>query len=329
MASKFCIEELSEQLSLVDSHRGFIEAFCIFNLTFALIAALENLLVFHALWKSSTIPATVKKLFLSLVVSDFVAGILAQLMFGVIIAVILKKTSNGDQSIASFCPTILNLCYFLLVLLCSASFLTITAIAVDRLLSISLHLRYRELVTPKRVIIVLMALWLTSGTTGSLFIILSEHSNKVTAIVESIGLCLNTVAYIRIYEAVRYHQHQMKCHLRLQNSNLIDILRQRKSALNALVVYLVFLVCYLPYIFTIILLLVLDSEDTSLLLAERASLTLIFLNSSVNLLVYCWRYREIRDSVKSTLKKLFLHEQEWDRRLCKCLCPTYFPETSV
>ena len=163
MASKFCVEELSEQLSLVDSHRGFIEAFCILNLTFALIAALENLLVFHALWKSSTIPATVKKLFLSLVVSDFAAGILAQLMFGVIIAVMLKKTSNGDQSIASFCPTILNLCYFLLVLLCSASFLTITAIAVDRLLSISLHLRYRELVTPKRVIIVLMALWLTSG----------------------------------------------------------------------------------------------------------------------------------------------------------------------
>ena len=118
MASKFCIEELSEQLSLVDSHRGFIEAFCILNLTFALIAALENL-VFHALWKSSTIPATVKKLFLSLVVSDFAAGILAQLMYGVIIAVMLKKTSNGDQSIASFCPTILNLCYFLLVL-CAA-----------------------------------------------------------------------------------------------------------------------------------------------------------------------------------------------------------------
>ena len=64
MASKFCIEELSEQLSLVDSHRGFIEAFCILNLTFALIAALENLLVFHALWKSSTIPATVKKVVL-------------------------------------------------------------------------------------------------------------------------------------------------------------------------------------------------------------------------------------------------------------------------
>ena len=315
MASKFCVEELSEQLSLVDSHRSFIEAFCILNLTFALIAALENLLVFHALWKSSTIPATVKKLFLSLVVSDFAAGILAQLMFGVIIAVMLKKTSNGDQSIASFCPTILNLCYFLLVLLCSASFFTITAIAVDRLLSISLHLRYRELVTPKRVIIVLMALWLTSGTTGSLFIILREHSNAVTAIVESIGLCLNTVAYIRIYRAVRYHENRIQCQLQVQNSNSsIDLLRQRKSSLNALVVYLVFLVCYLRYIFTIILLLVLDSEDTSLLLAERASLILIFLNSSINPFVYCWRYREIRDSVKSTLKKLFLHERELDRR---------------
>ena len=169
--------------------------------------------------------------------------------------------------------------------------------------------------TPKRVISVLTALWLTSGATGSLFIILSEHSNKVTAIVESIGLCLNTVVYIRIYRAVRYHQNRIQCQLQVQNSNSsTDLLRQRKSSLNALVVYLVFLVCYLPYIFTIILLLVLDSEDTSLLLAERASLILIFLNSSINPLVYCWRYREIRDSVKSTLKKLFLHEREWDRR---------------
>ena len=321
MASQFCVEELSEQLLLFDSHRGFMEAFCILNLTFAVIAALENLLVFHALWKSSTIPATVKKLFLSLVVSDFAAGILAQLMFGVIIAVMLQKTSNGDQSIASFCPIILNFCYFLLVLLCSASFLTITAIAVDRLLSISLHLRYRELVTPKRVIIVLTALWLTSVTSGSLFIILPEHSNTVTAVVESIGLCLNTVAYIRIYRAVRYHQNQIQCQLQVQNSNSsTDLLRQRKSSLNALVVYLVFLVCYLPYIFTIILLLVLDSEDTSLLLAERASLTLIFLNSSVNPLVYCWRYREIRDSVKSTLKKLFCMNENGTEGRCENFC---------
>ena len=136
---------------------------CILNLLFSVVAVLGNLLVIRALWKSSSIPGAVRKLFLSLAFSDFAVGMLSQTMFGVIIAVMLKMASTGEHNFVSFCPTILNVCYFFMFLLSSASFLNVIAITVDRLLAILLHLRYQELVTSKRVIIALVSLWITSG----------------------------------------------------------------------------------------------------------------------------------------------------------------------
>ena len=123
MASKFCTRTLKIVSDLVQFHSAFMLACCcIFNLVFSVVAVLGNLLVIHALWKSSSIPATVKKLFLSLALSDFAVGMLPQLLWGIIIAVMLSKTSNGDSNFASFCPVILTACYFFTFSLCSASF---------------------------------------------------------------------------------------------------------------------------------------------------------------------------------------------------------------
>ena len=303
MASKFCTRTLKILSDLVQFHSAFMLACCcIFNLVFSVVAVLGNLLVIHALWKSSSIPATVKKLFLSLALSDFAVGMLPQLMWGIIMAVMLSKTSNGDSNFASFCPVILTACYFFTFSLCSASFFTIAVIAVDRLLAISLHLRYHELVTSKRINMVLIMLWLTSGVTASISI-LFPVANKIIATFQVILLLLTTVAYIRIYKVVRYHRIQIQSQLQLQNFEVEDLHRQKKSAWNALIVYVTFLFCYLPFYVSVLFVLI-NTEGMSPLIANYATLLVIFLNSSLNPLVYCWRYREIRNIVRSSLKKV-------------------------
>ena len=295
MASKFCTGTLKILSDLVQFHSAFmLGGYCIFNLVFSVVAVLGNLLVIHALWKSSSIPATVKKLFLSLA--------LPQLMWGIIIAVMLSKTSNGDSNFASFCPVIVTACYFFAFFLCSASFFTIAAIAVDRLLAISLHLRYHELVTSKRINMVFIMLWLTSGVTASISI-LFPVANKIIATFQVILLLLTTVAYIRIYKVVRYHRIQIQSQLQLQNFEVEDLHRQKKSAWNALIVYITFLFYYLPF-FVSVLIVLIYGEKMSPLIANYATLLVIFLNSSLNPLVYCWRYREIRNIVRSSLKKV-------------------------
>ena len=304
MAAKFCAHWLEELIQVVRYNRPFMVALCVSNLVFSLVATLGNLLVIRALWKASSISATMKKLFLSLAFSDLAVGLFAQLMFGVIIAVMSRQAATGNYNFDFLCPTILTVYYFSLLLLGSASFLNVTAIAVDRLLAVSLHLRYQELVTSKRVITALVSLWLTSGVVASIFITLPDHSHMIAAITAFVGLFLTTVAYLRIYKVVRYHQNQIHHQLQQPDAQAPELLREKKSAFNSLFVYVVFLVCFLPHLCSLMFL-INNSLQISLLLIEQVSRFLVFLNSSLNPLIYCWRYREIREIVKSTVKKIF------------------------
>ena len=300
MAEQNCNRTLDRWIKLVSQRRSFSLGFCVFNFGFSLVATLGNLLVIRALMKTSTIPATVKKLFLSLAFSDLAVGLLPQLMTAIISAVMLKMASSGDD-LAFFCPTALIVLVYFQYLLAFASFLNVIVIAFDRLLAVSLHLRYQELVTPIRVTIVLVSLWLTSCVSAFLYIFLPKGI-AVAAAISVIGYVLTTLAYVRIYKVVRYHQNQIYSQNQLQNAQTREALRQRKSAYNALFVYFVFLVCYLPYLPSVILYLT-DTSEISFLIAKSASLFLICLNSSLNPIVYCWRYREIRRIVKNTVKK--------------------------
>ena len=306
MAAQFCTYQLMKLEQLVSHFATFMMTFCVLHLICSLVATLANLLVIHALWKASSIPATIKKLFLSLAFSDFALGLIPQLMAGVIIAVMLRMAANENYNFDFLCPTIVTAVRFLMLLLSSASFLSVTAIAVDRLLAISLHLRYQELVTSKRVITALACLWITSGVAASVFISLPSRSasSMVVAVIEFVGILLTTVAYIRIYKIVRYHQHQIHSQHQLANPQAMELLREKKCAFNALFVYSVFLACYLPYLCTVMPLIT-DSMKLSVLVADQVSKFLVCLNSSLNPLVYCWRYREIREIVKSTMKKIF------------------------
>ena len=113
---------------------------------------------------------------------------------------------------------------------------------------------------------------------------------------------------MRIYKVVRYHRIQIRSQLQLQNFEVEDLHRQKKSAWNALIVYITFLFCYLPF-FVSVLIVLIYGEKTSPLIANYATFLVIFLNSSLNPLVYCWRYREIRNIVRSSLKKV-IHLRE-------------------
>ena len=302
MASQFCTQKLEELAQLVNLYRIFMLTICVLLLVFSFFTVLGNLLVIHAMWKASSIPANVRKLFLSLAFSDLAVGLFGQLMLGVIIAVMLVMEATGN--FVFLCPAILTVWHFFAFLLVSASLLTITAIAVDRLLAISCHHRYEELITSKRVVVALLCLWITSFVAASVYISLPRHSSAVAVVVECVGLPSISVAYIRIYKVVKYHRNQIHSQLQVTNTQRANLTREKKSALNAVYVYVVFLACYLPLLCSYIGLLS-TSSRMPFWVAEQALIFLVFLNSSLNPVLYCWRYREIREIVKSVVKKIF------------------------
>ena len=305
MVAQFCAQQVEEYETLLQHQATLMLILCVLNLVFSIVAILGNLLIIRALGKTSSIPATLKTLFLSLAVSDLAMGLFAQPLFGVVIAVMFKMTVSGHDNSDMFCPSLVTICHFSLFFLACASLLHVTLIAFDRLLTIFLHLRYQELVTPNRVSISLVCLWLTSGAAASIYIYLPSNNDRVSEVLELVGLLVTTVAYFRIYKTVRHHQIQIQIQSQCQtlSAQAMETLRERKSAINALIVYIVFLACYVPYLCCTILLMV-DKLRVSFLAGYQISLFLILLNSSINPLVYCWRYREIRHISKNIVKDI-------------------------
>ncbi|XP_068737062.1 melanocyte-stimulating hormone receptor-like [Montipora capricornis] len=269
---------------------------CYTLIVFSPAATFGNILAIRALWKASSLPANLRKMFLSLALSDLAVGLFAHLMQAVVFKMALDENCNLDV----FCPLTLSLCYFILKALICASFLNITAIAVDRLLAVSLHLRYQELVTSKRVMIALLAIWLVSCASSSVRVFTA--SPYIAAVLASIGFALTTVAYIQVYKVARYHRNQIENQFQQQNSQETVLLRERKSALNAVYVYVVFVACYLPYFCLFAILLATGNRRGSILVAYQVTFFFLLLNSSLNPLVYCWRFPEIRRITKSIFR---------------------------
>ena len=276
MAVEFCSYHLKDLSRLVQFHRDTMLSMCVLHFIFSPVATFGNVLAIRALWKASSMPTNMKKFFLSLAVSDLAVGLFAQLL----LAVVLRMAANGGQNFDLLCPTILTVCSFSLFLLACASFLNVTAIAVDRLLAITLHLRYQELVTSRRVVIALVSIWITSGVAASLFVSLNTHNVTVGVIVQVVGMLLTTVAYIRIYRVVRYHQNQIHSQLQQQNVSAMQLIRDKKSAFNTVYIYVIFVACYLPHFWSATLLKI-NSAEICFWLAFYVTLYFVLLFFSI------------------------------------------------
>ena len=154
-----------------------------------------------------------------------------------------------------------------------------------------------------------MSLWLTSAVSAFIYITLPKRNDIVPTIILFVALLLATATYISIYKVVGHHQNQIQSQLQMQNAQAVELLREKKSAYNAFFMYLVFLACYFPF-HTSQILYVINSLRISYLMARQVTLFKVLFNFSLNSLVYCWRYREIRQIMKSTMKKIFRMNEE-------------------
>ena len=135
--------------------------------------------------------------------------------------------------------------------------------------------------------------------------IISCEIRTVAAVICLTGYAITTMTYVRIYKVVKYHQNQTYGQNQLQNTQTRKVHRQRKSAYNSSFVSVVFLACYFPF-FLCTILYKTNTSEISFIIAQIASFFLICLNSSLNPIVYCRRYRKIRQIVKNTVKKIIL-----------------------
>ena len=267
---------------------------CVFNAFSAYTAIMLNILTIHAMRKTSSLPKPLKTLLLSLAVSDLGVGLLAQPLY-----------IAGMVNLTYFTNTAFNI---VTPLFASASFFSVVAISVDRFLALHLHLRYQELVTHKRVVAVVISIWVLSTFLTSIWFWISfDGILLVDLITQSFCYIITGIIYCRIYFTVRRHSDQI--HVQqiqvAQNSQIESAAWQRKSAVNMLYVYFVFLVCCLPDFFARVARLI-SPQSSALRGLLFYSLTLFFLNSSLNPVIYCWKMNHIRRVIINSLRNIFL-----------------------
>ena len=312
MVAKLCEYKLREEVNLVLLQQAFMTSLCLMNIVSSLVTIVGNLLVIPALWRSSSLTLGMKVLFLNLAVSDLAVGLCAQPMFVIITCLMLNMAQNGDHDFDFLCPITMTLFWFLLVLFASSSFLSVTAIALDRFLAVSLHLRYSELITPRRLVITVILLWKTSAMSATIFILLPKYNDMVAVCLETSGLFLTTVAYFQIFRIARRHRNQIQSRLQTHsNRQATNMARLKRSTFkNAFYVFIVFVFCWVPSLTSFTVKEAWRSHSVEVSAANYLAGFVVFLHSSVNPFIFCWRYREIRQKVIAFLKNIFTKQPQ-------------------
>ena len=129
-----------------------------------------------------------------------------------------------------------------------------------------------------------------------------EYVFAVTTAVEmSCCLLVTLFSYFKVYRILRHHQQQIRAHWGSQNFGqpTIDFSKNKKSVATMVYILLLFSVCFIPYIVAAPLKFTLDSKyEERALVAEKVSMVLLFLSSTLNPGLYVWRMRDIRTGLK-------------------------------
>ena len=130
----FCSQELTTGI------HGYLIFLSVFNFLLAICSSLGNILILIALHKETSLHAPSKLFLRSLATTDLLVGVISEpLTITYWISAVRKR---WDECYNTFFTSII-----VGYLLCGISLLTMTAISVDRLLALSLRVRYKKIVT--------------------------------------------------------------------------------------------------------------------------------------------------------------------------------------
>ena len=290
--------------------QALLIANCVFNAFFSFTAITLNIVTIIALRKPLTIPRAVKILLLSLAVSDLGVGLLVQPLYITRLVMMIKEnTQTLTYDIT------LNIFFATAGFLVDASFFGVVALAADRFLAVHFYLRYQELVTHKRVVTVVISIWIISAILMLLYTRIPSNVAAIIAVLAA-SVCYLTTAlfYFKIYLAVRHHSNQihvLQAQLAQNNEgDMANAARERKAAVGTFYVYLVsVLICYLPN--TCYWIIHRSAGPSTMLLQFGLyANTLMYLNSSLNPLIYSCKMRHVRHAIMEILRNMLpnLHQ---------------------
>ena len=190
-------------------HVGLYIALTAVNIVLSITASLGNILILIALRKVTSIHPPTKLLFQCLAITDLGVGLISQPLM----ATLMLLVDNILNIMFSRLLSSLSITF------CGVSVFASTALSVDRLLALFLGLRYRHVVTLKRIRAVLAC-----GCLAVLLILLVWNFREKTAkiiITICLTLCLiiSLFSYTKIVLRLRQHQSSVRDNVQQRRTN--------------------------------------------------------------------------------------------------------------
>ena len=285
-------------LGMATAIHGQLTFIAVLNAFLSITAILGNVLVLVALRKDSSLHPPSKLLLRSLAVTDLCAGLFSEPLHVTLLVTVAKEHWNICRYVALTVPVTG-------IILGLASLFTLTAISVDRLLALLLGLRYRQVVTLKRTCWIIITFWVLSA--GCATMKLFSNFPIMGSIFIPLCLVTSTFSHAKIFFTLRRHQNQLQDHIQQPNqTNQLNIARFRKAVSTALWLQFMLIVCYLPLVISTNLFMKTE-PSSSLIVAVSYAFTLVFLNSSLNPILYCWKIDEVRQAMKETIRGILCY----------------------
>lgn len=270
-----------------------------FNFLLSLIASAGNSLILIALHKPSSLHPPSKVLLCSLAASDLCVGLILQPLVAILLTAVAVESK-------SLCRPMLGLSFPIGVVLFGVTLLTLTAISLERFLALELGTRFRQVVSFRKILALVICFWVLNVGMAALcvwkvFIFLWYGLMLIlTCVVTSTFTYAKICASLRRCQTVVHH-HSLS---EEENETRLNIVRCKKTVSCSMWILMTLLACYLPY--SIVTAVATQNGLTpALVLGWRFTSSIVFLNSSLNPFLYCWKIAEVRQAVKDMIRKSF------------------------
>ncbi|XP_048872758.1 adenosine receptor A2b [Brienomyrus brachyistius] len=314
---------------------GMNAFYIVIELLIAVLSVAGNVLVCWAVAINTTLKTATNYFLVSLAVADILVGCLA-IPFAITISIGLHSSFYGCLFLACF-----------VLVLTQSSIFSLLAVAIDRYFAVKIPLRYKELVTGKRVRTVIAILWILSfviglipflgwnkkqavcsneNTSGNASESAILQSCPLTCYFESVvdmsymvyfnffgcvllPLLIMLGIYINIFNVARkqLRQIELKCINGENSHNLLQ--REIRAAKSLSIIVGLFALCWLPvHILNCLTLFYVNLHKPPTLM--YTAIVLSHANSVVNPIIYAYRIQDFRNTFRKILSRHILCRKE-------------------
>ncbi|XP_031555821.1 histamine H2 receptor-like [Actinia tenebrosa] len=260
-------------------------------------SAFLNLLLLRSLYLSLALRKPSTLLLYSLSVSDLLIAIVLLPIY------LTKKVAELTYNVELFC-FIGKHSYFFGYLFSASSLFTVTALSIDRYLIIHKGVHYAEYVTRTKVTITVVSIWVISIFLSSLqFVIPTNGVSTLAGFVTAICFFVTVVFYYKMLLKLR--KTKMEASQQSESATEISsIPRYRKVTRTIMILFMVFIFCYLPYFCTKIVMSIIGDAKKGVESTECVVTVLTYTRAFINPVILLCRTSEMKEAATFIMKRI-------------------------